>query len=141
MEMTLALFIAVPLVFGLAGWALGMRHAAVSRIATLVGSLASLVLALAFWIGGAPPTRLELPWIPSMGASFSLSLDGLSLPFIALAVTAITGVERRPSSSRIAASTAMPSMTGSAMSERMMSGRCSFASCTAVSPSIASISS
>ena len=85
MEMTLALFIAVPLVFGLVGWALGIRWAIVSRIATLVGSLASLVLALAFWIGGAPPTRLELPWIPSMGASFSLSLDGLSLPFIALA--------------------------------------------------------
>ena len=83
--MTLALFIAVPLVLGLAGWAFGMRWAVVSRIATLVGSLASLVLALAFWIGGAPPTRLELPWIPSMGASFSLSLDGLSLPFIALA--------------------------------------------------------
>ncbi|MGA2547411.1 MAG: NADH-quinone oxidoreductase subunit M [Rectinemataceae bacterium] len=82
--MILVLFIAMPLVCGLAAWALGMRSVVASRVATLAGSLACLALAGAFWIGGAPLTRLELPWIPSIGASFSLSLDGLSLPFLAL---------------------------------------------------------
>jgi NADH-quinone oxidoreductase subunit M len=83
--MILALFVAIPLACGAAAWALGMRSAIAARIATLAGSLACLVLAVAFWIGGAPLARLELPWIPAIGASFSLSLDGLSLPFLALA--------------------------------------------------------
>jgi NADH-quinone oxidoreductase subunit M len=82
--MILALFIALPLVCGILGWALGGRSGLVSRLAALAGSLASLLLAVSLWLGGALPLRLELPWIPSIGASFSLSLDGLSLPFLAL---------------------------------------------------------
>lgn len=82
--MILALFVALPLACGLVGWALGGRSGLASRVAALAGSLACLALAAALWLGGALPARLELPWIPSIGASFSLSLDGLSLPFLAL---------------------------------------------------------
>ncbi len=85
----LALFIVIPLACGLASLVLGGRSSAPGRLAaaraaTLAGSLACLLLAAAAWLGGAVPARLELAWIPSMGSSFSLSLDGLSLPFLAL---------------------------------------------------------
>ncbi len=90
--MILALFVAIPLVCAIAAWAVGRsagpghggRSGLASRIATLVGSLACLVLAASLWLGGALPVRLDLPWIVPIGASFSLFLDGLSLPFLAL---------------------------------------------------------
>jgi NADH-quinone oxidoreductase subunit M len=82
--MILALFLVIPLACGFLGWALGSRSVPASRVATLVGSITCLVLAACIWLGWALPARLELPWIPSIGASFALYLDGLSLPFLAL---------------------------------------------------------
>jgi NADH-quinone oxidoreductase subunit M len=83
--MILALFLVIPIACGLLGWVLGSRSTLASRVATLAGSIACLALALSLWLGQDLPARLELPWIPSIGASFSLYLDGLSLPFLALA--------------------------------------------------------
>jgi NADH-quinone oxidoreductase subunit M len=82
--MILALFLVIPLVCGFLGWALGSRSVLASRVATLAGNIACLVLAACLWLGWPLPARLELPWIPSIGASFALYLDGLSLPFLAL---------------------------------------------------------
>jgi len=82
--MILLLFVAIPLACGIFAWAAGGRSGLASRIATLAGSLACLIIAAAIWLGGAVPLRLELPWITAIGSSFSLSLDGLSLPFLAL---------------------------------------------------------
>jgi NADH-quinone oxidoreductase subunit M len=82
--MTLALFIGLPLAGGLLALAFGRRSALAARLAILACSLACLALAVSLWAGGALPLRFELPWIPSLGASFSLFLDGLSLPFLAL---------------------------------------------------------
>jgi len=82
--MIVAIFLALPLACGIVGWAFGGRTGLASRLATLIGSLACLALAGSLWIGGGLPLRLEIPWIPSIGASFALALDGLSLPFLAL---------------------------------------------------------
>jgi NADH-quinone oxidoreductase subunit M len=86
--MILALFIALPLACGILAWASGGRSVGrpglFARVAALAATLACLALAASLWIRGLLPLRLELPWIPSIGASFSLSLDGLSLPFLAL---------------------------------------------------------
>jgi NADH-quinone oxidoreductase subunit M len=90
--MILALFLLIPLACALVSALAGIRpretpgrpSVAASRIAALLGSLACLALALALWLGGAVPLQLELPWIPAIGASFALKLDGLSLPFLAL---------------------------------------------------------
>jgi NADH-quinone oxidoreductase subunit M len=82
--MNLILFLALPLGCGLLALLLGRLSQTASRVAVLAGSLACLVLALYAWLGAALPAKLELPWIPAIGASFILSLDGLSLPFLAL---------------------------------------------------------
>ena len=86
--MILALFVAIPLVCAIAAWAVGRsagpahggRSGLASRIATLVGSLACLVLAASLWLGGALPVRLDQAWIAPIGASFSLSSTGSPCP-------------------------------------------------------------
>jgi NADH-quinone oxidoreductase subunit M len=95
--MILALFIAIPLGFGLLGWAMGRLHPAWSRWLTLIGNLANLAIVLLLWLGGAVPQgqtpwilETSLPWIPGLGISFTLGLDGLSL--VLLALTAFLGV-------------------------------------------------
>ncbi|HEY9595496.1 MAG TPA: NADH-quinone oxidoreductase subunit M, partial [Spirochaetia bacterium] len=103
--MTLPLFILVPLVFGFLGW-LGSRvHEGYARWLSLVANLVNLVLALLLWLGAAGAVsipglittaagsrwmaEISLPWIPGLGITFALSLDGLSLTMIAL--TALLG--------------------------------------------------
>jgi NADH-quinone oxidoreductase subunit M len=95
--MILILFVAIPLACGILSWLSSLGGSRVSalapRILTLAGSLACLALAGGLWQGSLPYgipgdgwlMRVDLPWIPAMGASFSLALDGLSLPFVALA--------------------------------------------------------
>ncbi len=101
----LALFIFVPLVLGLAGWVLGRRQAGFSRWLTLAANLFNLCLAAVLWLGAAGATHfpglaapgagspwlaeLHVPWIPGLGVSFSLGLDGLSLTMLGL--TALLG--------------------------------------------------
>ena len=102
--MILALLVAVPLVFGIAGWALGSRNTDWSRWLTLASNAINLVIVALLWAGAAgalnigvpalPSTpwlaQVRWPWIPGLGISFSLSLDGLSLALLAL--TAFLGI-------------------------------------------------
>jgi NADH-quinone oxidoreductase subunit M len=102
--MILALLVAVPLVFGIAGWALGRRNTDWSRWFTLASNAINLVIVALLWAGAAgalnigvpalPSTpwlaQVRWPWIPGLGISFSLSLDGLSLALLAL--TAFLGI-------------------------------------------------
>ena len=95
--MTLALFVAIPLATGCAAWALGMLHPLWSRWLCLLGNAANLVLVLALWITARPGQAseqwlavLSVPWIPALGISFTLGIDGLSLAMVAL--TALLGV-------------------------------------------------
>jgi NADH-quinone oxidoreductase subunit M len=100
----LALIIAIPLIFGLIGWPFGERKPLVSRWLALAANVIDLVLVAGLWIAyigvpgssplsaaAAPWLLLEKwPWIPGLGISFSLGLDGLSL--LMLALTALLGV-------------------------------------------------
>jgi NADH-quinone oxidoreductase subunit M len=104
-DILLALFVFVPLVLGLAGWVFGRRQAGSARWLALAANLFNLCLAAVLWFGAAGAARLpgvaapgggspwlvELhwPWIPGLGISFSLGLDGLSLTLLGL--TALLG--------------------------------------------------
>lgn len=61
-------------------------------LAAALGELALSVLAALLFTGPRPdlPVIEDLPWIPSLGIRYSLSLDGLSLIFVVL--TALVGV-------------------------------------------------
>lgn len=91
----LSLTIFLPLLTGLVvlfmpqGWA-----GAVRRVA-LGGSLLTLLASLVLWAGydpsnGALQWRTTLAWIPSIGASFDVGVDGLSLPLIVLTALLLT---------------------------------------------------
>jgi NADH-quinone oxidoreductase subunit M len=96
----LSLFIAVPLACGLAGAIFGRHRPALSRWLVLAGSAVNLCLAALLWAGStgsirlpagitAPPesrwiAETSWPWIPGLGISFTLGLDGLSLALLAL---------------------------------------------------------
>jgi NADH-quinone oxidoreductase subunit M len=93
--MTLALFVIVPASLGLAAWVLGRWSEALSRWVALGANVANLAMAAVLWVslaaGGLPRLpgspwflELRLPWIPGLGVSFSLGLDGLSLALLAL---------------------------------------------------------
>ena len=102
--MILAAIIAIPLVFGLIGWPFGQRRPLVSRWLALAANLINLVLVAALWVtyvgvpgfsplspAAAPWLLLaKWPWIPGLGISFSVGLDGLSL--LMLALTAFLGI-------------------------------------------------
>jgi NADH-quinone oxidoreductase subunit M len=90
--MILLWLILIPLVGGILAWLLGRRSQAAPRW-TAVGALAvDGALALTLWArGGAAGAggwlaELRLPWIPQLGVSFFLALDGLGLLLVTLTV-------------------------------------------------------
>jgi NADH-quinone oxidoreductase subunit M len=98
--MLLAWLLIAPAAGGLLAWAaepFGQRYV---RWISLAAMLADLAIAIFLWVGGGPAihigpqsgwlVQLHLPWIPSLGISFHLALDGLSLLMVVL--TAILGV-------------------------------------------------
>ena len=104
--MMLALFIFIPLALGLAGWALSRVHPLYSRWFALAANALNLCMVAVLWAaaaglfafpaalnaapGSAWMAELEWSWIPSLGISFALGLDGLSLTLLGL--TAFLGV-------------------------------------------------
>jgi NADH-quinone oxidoreductase subunit M len=97
--MILVIFVAVPLVFGLVGWGLSRVNTSLSRWLALAANVVNLCLSAVLWIGaaGSGPAagspwlaEMKVPWIPGLGISFGLGMDGLSLALLAL--TAFLGV-------------------------------------------------
>jgi len=98
--MTLVLLILVPLLGGVAAWLGGRRKADLSRWIALVATLVELGLVLALWArhageatlaaGGPWLEVVQHAWIPGLGISLILAVDGLSLLMIVL--TAFIGV-------------------------------------------------
>jgi NADH-quinone oxidoreductase subunit M len=104
--MMLALFVFFPLVLGLLGWALSRAHTLWSRWLALGANALNLLMAGLLWAAatGALPfpagiaanpgsswmAHVRWPWIPPLGISFSLSLDGLGLTMLAL--TGLLGI-------------------------------------------------
>jgi NADH-quinone oxidoreductase subunit M len=98
--MILVCLIGIPIVGGVLAWALGRRESRWARWIALVAMSVDLVLALFLWaqpyasIEGTTGSRwlveFNRPWIPSLGISFHLGIDSLSLLLIVL--TAFLGV-------------------------------------------------
>ncbi len=91
--MILLWLIIIPLIGGLAAWAVDRKDSAAARWISLAAlALDAIVLAL-FWSDsstrfdlsrGAWLVELNRPWIPQLGISFHLAMDGLSLVLVAL---------------------------------------------------------
>lgn len=91
--MILAWLIIIPLVGGLAAWPLGRKNAAVTRWISLAALSLDLVLLASLWSASSSQVslasgtwliELNRPWIPQLGISLHLAVDGLSLVLVAL---------------------------------------------------------
>ncbi|WP_242917667.1 NADH-quinone oxidoreductase subunit M [Pontibacter liquoris] len=90
--MILAWMLVILMAGGLLAWLAQRWHTALPRWIALAAVAADFILALSLWaqtpelsITTSPwLLRLELPWIPQFGISFSLALDGLSLLMLLL---------------------------------------------------------
>jgi len=98
--MTLVLLILVPLLGGAVVWVAGRRSAALCRWLSLSATVIELALVLGLWVrhfgglalgsGGPWLEIFERAWVPNLGISFILAMDGLSLLMVVL--TAFIGV-------------------------------------------------
>lgn len=88
--MMLAGFIVILMVGGALAWIAARKSPALARWISLVAVGINLVMALGIWIrSGSENTHpwlmvFEQPWIPSLGISFHLAIDGLSLMLMLL---------------------------------------------------------
>ena len=98
--MILVWLIIVPTAAGLLAWLLGNRHPSWSRWISLIALAINLILSLTLLTrdahlltitpGGPWLTEIDLDWIPQLGISFHLAVDGLSLVLVLL--TAFLGM-------------------------------------------------
>jgi NADH-quinone oxidoreductase subunit M len=98
--MILAWLIIVPMAAGLLAWPMGRRHPGWSRWISLVALAINLILALILLVrqadlltitpGGPWLAEINPAWIPQLGISFHLAVDGLSLVLVLL--TAFLGM-------------------------------------------------
>ena len=98
--MILLWLIIVPAAAGLLAWFMGRRHPGWSRWISLIALAVNLILALALLTqyasqltitpGGPWLAEIDLTWIPQLGISFHLAVDGLSLVLVLL--TAFLGM-------------------------------------------------
>ncbi|MDQ1256402.1 MAG: NADH-quinone oxidoreductase subunit [Candidatus Hydrogenedentes bacterium] len=95
----LLLLILIPVVAGMLAWAAGQRDPAAPRWISLGALTLELAILVVFWLrlpepvsvtGGAWLLETKLPWIPQLGVSFHLAMDGLSL--LMLLLTAFIGI-------------------------------------------------
>jgi len=88
--MILTWLIFIPLVGGAVAWAL--RRPALARAVALTACALDLALALSLWRPGLSGVFVEqrVPWIPQLGISYHLAMDGLSLLLVLL--TALLGI-------------------------------------------------
>ena len=92
--MILVWLVAIPFAAGIVAWLAGRWHAKLPRWICLIGLALILALTLNLWwekgqevaFSGKTPWLVEIhqPWISSLGISFYLALDGLSLLLILL---------------------------------------------------------
>lgn len=87
--MLLNAVIYLPLATGLVVLALPASNPGLVRGVAAAGAGVTLMLSLVLWVGFAPAGpglqwRTTAQWIPSIGASYDVAVDGISLPLIVL---------------------------------------------------------
>jgi NADH-quinone oxidoreductase subunit M len=85
----LSILIWLPIAAGVLILLLGDRNIVAGRWLALLGSLATLALAVPLWGGFDPTTAVmqfpeSLAWIPRFNAYYALGVDGISMPLIVL---------------------------------------------------------
>ena len=87
----LTLLIVIPAVGGVLAWIAGRWSASASRWIALAASFVDLALALMLWARfpvsldpGSVFVEERVPWVPSLGISYFLAMDGLSLLLVLL---------------------------------------------------------
>jgi len=85
----LSILIWLPIAAGVLILLLGDRNVVAARWLALLGSLATLALAVPLWGGFDATTAVmqfpeSLPWIPRFNAYYALGVDGISMPLIVL---------------------------------------------------------
>jgi len=85
----LSILIWLPITAGVLILLLGDRNVVAARWLALLGSLATLALAVPLWGGFDATTAVmqfpeSLPWIPRFNAYYALGVDGISMPLIVL---------------------------------------------------------
>jgi NADH-quinone oxidoreductase subunit M len=93
----LSLTIFLPFLTGLVVLVLPGTRPLLARGLGLAGALATLLLALLLWAGFDATTpglqwRETLSWIPSIGASYDVALDGISLSLLTLTAVLLVAV-------------------------------------------------
>ncbi len=93
--MILILLIIIPLIGGLVAWTLDRKNSALSRWISLIALVINALLLISFWSTSAIQPDLSRgvwllevnrQWIPQLGISLHLALDGLSLVLVALTI-------------------------------------------------------
>jgi len=87
--MILAWLIIIPLIGGLAAWLFGRKSDLAARWISLAALALDAVLLALFWSGTSTQSGTWLiewnrPWVPQLGISIHLAMDGLSLVLVAL---------------------------------------------------------
>ena len=91
--MILLWLVIIPLIGGLVAWTLGNRNSALSRWMSLAALAIDALLLTLFCLNSANQPELShgewlieinRPWIPQLGISLHLAMDGLSLVLVAL---------------------------------------------------------
>lgn len=88
--MILAWLIIIPFVGGVLAALAGRLNKGAPRWLCLAALAGELALAVAVWTGAAAAPGVDAPWIPSVGARFILTMDGLSQLMVLL--TAVLGL-------------------------------------------------
>lgn len=91
--MSLLFLIAIPLAGGLAAWAAGHWNVRLPKWIAIAALLANLILLAAAWGGrneGPWPLSVQVPWMPAIGASIRLGMDGIS--FLLVILTLLLGL-------------------------------------------------
>jgi NADH-quinone oxidoreductase subunit M len=88
--MILAWLIIIPFVGGVLAALAGRANKGAPRWLCLLALAGELALAVAVWTGAAAAPGIDAPWIPSIGARFILTMDGLSQLMVLL--TAVLGL-------------------------------------------------
>lgn len=98
--MMLILIVLIPLIAGVIAWAIAEKNPTAARWVCLAAPMLDLVMLLTLWGnqaamaaytgGGAWLLQVNVPWVPSLGISFHLAMDGLSL--LMLILSAFLGI-------------------------------------------------
>ena len=93
--MILCWILSIPFAGGLAAWAAAKRGNRLARWISVSALAADLILLIGLWAvwqysatypGAARLAEVQAPWIPSLGISFDLAMDGLSFLLVLLTV-------------------------------------------------------